>query len=153
DRHAVVVIQPAENGLVPPDNGVCPVAQQFASVDWFAFLAIATNILLSHRPWHSQGDASVGGPSSLGDEASFSHHLDFVAEEFGLLIVRMSDERFNLGQGELQSLLEKVVQPAPDLFSLALRSDKSQEKVIGVPDVAKAPIARVHRVNARHLSS
>ncbi len=65
---------------------------------------------------------------------------DFVAAKFRGFTPRMGDERFCLGEFQLEFISEKFSELLFDLFGFCLCADNSEQEIIGISDVMEASV-------------
>ena len=71
---------------------------------------------------------------------------DMVAQELCGFRTRMSNERFGLGEFQLEVFLQKRSKLPLDLLGFFLWTNKTQQKVIGISTIPEPPIIWVVRV-------
>src|SRR5262249_48601539 len=109
DRHAVEVVKPLQDSLIPLNDRVITLGGEFGSVDNLSLPAVPVPVFGDHLPGHQQGDVPVGGsPTVFGDEASTPRHRNLVAQEYGFVLRRMGDEGLLSRQGEFELTSQKL---------------------------------------------
>jgi hypothetical protein len=73
---------------------------------------------------------------------------DLVAEEGRCAGSGVRDQGFVLVEFELEFITQERCESGPDLLRFGFWSGEPEEGVVGVPDIAKPPVARVVRVRA-----
>ena len=120
-------------------------SSKFSSSGWFGVCRAGGTgrFCLDHRPGYAQPDASVDVRAGLAVLDG-----DLVAEEGRCAGSGVRDQSFVLVEFELEFITQERCEAGPDLLSFGFWSGEPEEGVVGVPDIAKPPIARVVRVRA-----
>jgi hypothetical protein len=112
------------------DDGVVTAVVQGRLLGGFTASQVRGGLGLDHLPWDTEGDLAVDMPVAAGLLRVVVLDGDLVAEEPGRACAGVGDQRFVLGEFELEFVAQELGQALFDVLGFGLRSGEPEQMVV-----------------------